>query len=296
MPAGLVDQATWESEQYSIPVGVHRGNGFWYNKSVMEENGIEVGDTMSVDEFFAAADTLKAAGIPALALGNSEGFPGAQTFESTLLGVVGPDTYNALFKGEAAWDDQGVREAAEIYARMLDYVNEDFSALAWSDAINVVIEGNAGFNSMGDWAYGEVLAKDAQDNIGWVSHPGTAGSFVLVVDSFTLPVGAPHPENARNWLITLGSKEAQEAFNPLKGSIPARTDANRDLFSPYHQWAMDSFGSDALVPSCAHGQASSPAFQQALYDASTAFVTDKDVDTYLSMLVDAAAMDAEATA
>jgi glucose/mannose transport system substrate-binding protein len=296
MPAGLVDQATWESEQYSIPVGVHRGNGFWYNKSVMEENGIEVGDTMSVDEFFAAADTLKAAGIPALALGNSEGFPGAQTFESTLLGVVGPETYNALFRGETPWDDQGVREAAEIYARMLDYVNEDFSALAWSDAINVVIEGNAGFNSMGDWAYGEVLAKDAQDNIGWVSHPGTAGSFVLVVDSFTLPVGAPHPENARNWLITLGSKEAQEAFNPLKGSIPARTDANRDLFSPYHQWAMDSFGSDALVPSCAHGQASSPAFQQALYDASTAFVTDKDVDTYLSMLVDAAAMDAEATA
>jgi glucose/mannose transport system substrate-binding protein len=295
IPADLVEQATWESEQYSIPVGVHRGNGFFYNKSIMDENGIEVGDTMSVDEFFTAADTLKAAGIPALALGNSEGFPGAQTFESTLLGVVGPETYNGLFRGEISWDDQGVREAAEIFARMLDYINEDFSALAWSDAINVVIEGRAGFNSMGDWAYGEVLAKDAQDNIGWVSHPGTAGSFVLVVDSFTLPVGASHPENARNWLITLGSKEAQEAFNPLKGSIPARTDANRELFSPYHQWAMDSFSRDALVPSCAHGQASSPAFQQALYDASTAFVTDKDVDTYLAMLVDAAAMDAEAT-
>ena len=43
---------------------------------------------------------------------------------------------------------------------------------------------------------------------------------------------------------------------------------------------MDSFANDALVPSCAHGQASSPAFQQAFYDASTAFVTDKDVDTY----------------
>jgi glucose/mannose transport system substrate-binding protein len=296
IPADLVEQATWESEQYSIPVGVHRGNGFFYNKSIMDENGIEVSDTMSVDEFFAAADTLKAAGIPALAFGNSEGFPGAQTFENTLLGVAGPETYNALFRGETPWDDPAAREAAETYARMLDYVNEDFSALTWSDAIALVIEGRAGFNSMGDWAYGEVLAKDAQDNIGWVSHPGSAGSFVLVVDSFTLPVGAPHPENARNWLITLGSKEAQEAFNPLKGSIPARTDANRDLFSPYHQWSMDSFSNDALVPSAAHSQASSPAFQQAFYDASTAFVTDKDVDTYLAMLADAAAMDAEATA
>ena len=295
IPADLIAQATWQSDQYSIPVGVHRGNGFWYNKSVMDDNGIEVGDTMSVDEFLAAADTLKAAGIPALAFSNSEGFQGAQTFENTLLGVVGPDTYKALFKGEAAWDDKGVKDAAGTFAKMLDYVNQDFSALTWSDAIALVIEGKAGFNSMGDWAYGEVLAKNAQDNIGWVSHPGSAGSFVLVVDSFTLPVGPPHPENAKNWLITLGSKEAQEAFNPLKGSIPARTDVNRDLFSPYHQWSMDSFTNDALVPSCAHGQASSPAFQQAFYDATTAFVTDKDVDTYLSLLVDAAAMDEETT-
>jgi glucose/mannose transport system substrate-binding protein len=296
MPEGLVEQATWESEQYSIPVGVHRGNGFWYNKQVMADNGIEVADTMSVDEFFTAADTLKAAGIPALALAMKDTFPGAQTFENTLLGVVGPETYNALFRGEAPWDDQGVRDAADTYARMLDYVNEDFSALSWDQAFALIIEGKAGFNSMGDWAYGEVVAKNAQDNIGWVSHPGTNGSFVLVVDSFTLPVGAPNAENARNWLTILGSKEAQEAFNPLKGSIPARTDVNRDIFSPYHQWSMDSFANDALVPSCAHGQASSPAFKQAFYDASTAFVTDKDVDTYVSMLVDAAAMDAEATA
>ena len=59
---------------------------------------------------------------------------------------------------------------------------------------------------MGDWAYGEVLDKNAQDDIGWVSHPGTDGSVVLVVDSFTLPKGAPDAENAKNWLIVLGSK------------------------------------------------------------------------------------------
>ena len=296
MPEGLVEQATWESEQYSIPVGVHRGNGFWYNRQVMADNGIEVGDTMSIEEFMIAADTLQAAGIPALALAMKDTFPGAQLFENTLLGVAGPETYNALFRGETAWDDQAVRDAADATAAMLDYVNEDFSALTWDQAVALMIEGGAGFNSMGDWAYGEVVARDAQDNIGWVSHPGTAGSFVLVVDSFTLPVGAPNPENARNWLTVLGSKEAQEAFNPLKGSIPPRTDANRELFSPYHQWSMDSFANDALVPSCAHGQASSPAFKQAFYDASTAFVTDKDVDSYIAMLSDAAAMDAEATA
>jgi glucose/mannose transport system substrate-binding protein len=295
MPEGLVEQATWESEQYSIPVGVHRGNGFWYNKQVMADNGIEVGDTMTAEEFLAAAETLQGAGIPALALAMKDTFAGAQTFENTLLGTVGPEMYNALFRGEASWDEQGVRDAAETYAAMLEFVNDDFSALTWDQATALVIEGRAGFNSMGDWAYGEVVAKDAVDNIGWVSHPGTAGSFVLVVDSFNLAMGAPHLENARNWLKVLGSKEAQEAFNPLKGSIPPRTDVNREIFSPYHQWSMDSFAKDALVPSCAHGQAASPAFQQAFYDASAAFVTDRDVDTYIMMLVDAAAMEAETT-
>ena len=192
MPAGLVEQATWESEQYSIPVGVHRGNGFWYNKQVMADNGIEVGDTMTVEEFMTAADTLQTAGIPALALAMKDTFPGAQLFENNLLGVAGPETYNALFRGEASWDDQAVRDAADTTAAMLNYVNEDFSALTWDQAAAVMIEGGAGFNSMGDWAYGEVVARNAQDNIGWVSHPGTAGSFVLVVDSFTLPVGAPN--------------------------------------------------------------------------------------------------------
>lgn len=296
MPEGLVNQATWESNRYSVPVGVHRGNGFFFNKQLLADNGVEVGDELTVDRFFEIAETLKAAGVTALALASKDTFPPAQTFENTLLGTVGPEKYDQLFRGEADWDDEGVRQAADTFAKMLDYVNEDHAALTWDQAMALVIEGKAAFNSMGDWAYGEVVAKDAEDAIGWVSHPGSQGSFMLVVDSFTLPIGAPHPENAKNWLRTIGSKDAQEAFNPLKGSIPARTDVDKEKFNAYGQWAMDDFASAALVPSCAHGQASSPAFQQAFYDAGLAFVTDRDVDTLILTLQDAAALDAEATA
>ncbi len=293
IPQTLIDQASQDSEQYSVPVGVHRGNGFWYNRQVLDDNGITVGETMTVEDFLAAAETLQAAGITPLSLATKDTFAAAQTFENTLLGVAGPEKYNQLFLGEVDWDDADVRTAAETYAQMLEFVNENHPSLTWDQATSMVLEGEAAFNSMGDWAYGEVVAKDAVENTGWVSHPGTNGSFVLVVDSFTLPVGAAHPENARNWLRVLGSKEAQEAFNPIKGSIPARTDINREIFSPYHQWSIDSFANDALVPSCAHGQASSPAFQQAFYDACLGFVSDKDVDTLILTLQDAAALDAE---
>lgn len=294
MPAALVEQASFEGEQYSVPVGVHRGNGFFYNKQVLADNGIEVGDTMTIEQFVEAADKLKAAGIVPMSLATKDTFAAAQTFENTLLAVAGPEKYRQLFAGEVGWDDESVRQAAETYAKMLSYINEDHAALTWDQAMAMVIEGKAAFNSMGDWAYGEVVAKDAVDNIGWVSHPGTDGSFVLVVDSFTLPKGAPHPENAKNWLKTLGTVEAQAAFNPLKGSIPARTDVPEDGFTDYGKWSMADFKVAELVPSSAHGQASSPAFQQAFYDANLAFVTDLDVDALIMALTDAAALDAEA--
>jgi len=289
MPAGLVEQVTVDGQQYAVPVGVHRGNGFWYNKQVMADNGVEVGETMSIDEFIAAADKLKAAGIPAFAVGDKDGFVVPQNFENTLAATVGADSYRSLFAGDMAWDDQGVKDAMTTLGKMLDYQNDDHSALTWDGATALVIEGKAGFNSMGDWAYGEVVKKNAQETVGWVSVPGTAGTFILVVDCFTLPKNAPNAENATAWLQVIGTKAAQEAFNPLKGSIPARTDVDVAKFSDYHQWSIASFSADTLIGSVAHGSAATPQFQQALYDAANSFAVDRDVDIFAQALVDAQA-------
>jgi glucose/mannose transport system substrate-binding protein len=142
---------------------------------------------------------------------------------------------------------------------------------------------------MGDWLYGDAIAKEQQDNIGWVNHPGTGGSFVAVIDGFTMPVGAPHPVNAKNWLIAVGSAEAQAAFAPFKGAIPARSDADASQFNEYMQWSAAAFGGDSVVPSLAHGGAASPQFQQTVNDAITLFVVDLDVATFQDALVAAGA-------
>lgn len=291
MPQGLIDTMTQDGEIYAVLAGVHRGNGFWYNKTLLDANGITVGETMSVEEFIAAADTLKAAGIPALCVGDSGIWATAQLFENTLLGTVGPENWMKLFAGEMAWDDDLVKQAMATYSTMLDYQNEDHSSLSWDQAVAALMDGKCAFNSMGDWAYGEFVKAGLVDNedFGWVSHPGTAGSFVIVADGFVLANGAPNPENTIEWLKTVGSLEAQEAFNPLKGSIPARTDVDRDKFGPYHNWSMDSFANDSLVPSVVHGSAAPALFQQALNDAVTVFVVDRDVDAFAAALVQAAA-------
>jgi glucose/mannose transport system substrate-binding protein len=290
VPQGLIDQMTRDGEIYSVLAGVHRGNGFWYNKPLLEENGITVGETLSVEEFLAAADTLQAAGIPALCVGDSGIWASAQLLENTLLGAVGPENYMALFNGGLAWDDPSVIAAVETYGAMLAYQNEDHASLSWDQAVDALMEGRCAFNSMGDWAYGEFVAAGMEDNVdfGWVSHPGTAGAFVIVADGFVLAEGAPHPESTREWLRSVGSIEAQEAFNPLKGSIPARTDVDREKFGPYHNWSMDSFAADALVPSLVHGSAAPAAFQQAFNDAVTLFVLDLDAEAFAASMVQAA--------
>jgi glucose/mannose transport system substrate-binding protein len=127
-----------------------------------------------------------------------------------------------------------------------------------------------------------------REDFGWVSHSGTSGALIIVADGFNLAKGAPHKEAALAWLKCIGSKEAQEAFNPLKGSIPARTDTDRSKFDGYHQWSMDSFAKDKLVASCVQGESAPAAFRQALNDAVTTFVVDKDVDSFANALVQAA--------
>src|SRR4029077_13525193 len=205
------------------------------------------------------------------------------------LGVVGPKGWVDLFDGSMQWDDPKVKEAMKIFAKMQDYLNPDHAALSWDQAIKELMEGKVAFSSMGDWADGEFLKaklKEKED-FGWVSHPGTDGSFIVVADGFTLPKRAPHKEAAMAWLKSIGSKEAQEAFNPLKGSIPARTDVDRSKFDGYHQWSMTEFARDKLLPSCVHGEAAPAPFQTALNNTIMSFMVDKNVDNFDSALVQA---------
>src|SRR4029077_17016292 len=92
----VVNLMTKDRKIYAVLAGIHRGNVLWYNTKLLKMNGIKVGDQMSFDQFFAACDKLKAAGIPALGVGDSGIWASAQLFENTLLGVVGPKGWTSL--------------------------------------------------------------------------------------------------------------------------------------------------------------------------------------------------------
>lgn len=291
IPKTLVNMVTRDGKTYAVLTGVHHGNVLWYNKKLLDQNGITIGDKMTFDEFFAACDKLKAAGISALGVGDSGIWASAQLFENTLLGVVGPQGWADLFSGKMKWNDPQVKQALGYFARMQEYLNPDHATLSWDQAVQELMAGKVAFTSMGDWADGEFIKaglKEKED-FGWVNHPGTDGSFIVVADGFTLAKGAPHKDAAMAWLKSIGSKEAQEVFSPLKGSIPVRTDVDKSKFDGYHQWSMTEFAKDALLPSCVHGEAAPAVFQEALNAAITAFLSDRNAGNFTDSLMQAAA-------
>jgi glucose/mannose transport system substrate-binding protein len=228
------------------------------------------------EEFAAAAETLKAAGIIPLAMGTAEGFEALHTLEDILAGTCGADKYRGLWDGSTPWTDECVTSALENFQMMLSYANTDHPALTWSEAAQQLVDGKAAMHIMGDWTDGWFTSK-GYTGYGWAPTPGTDGIFVALSDSFSLPAEAPNPENAQNWLKVCGSLEGQEAFNPQKGSICARTDCDPALFNEYLQSAAEDWAVDAIVPSVAHGAAAYLSWQADMNDAVILFLTSGDV-------------------
>ncbi|HKZ69713.1 MAG TPA: extracellular solute-binding protein, partial [Anaerolineales bacterium] len=293
-PQGVLDIVSFDGHPWSVPVNIHRSNVLWYNKTVFAENGIEQAPA-TWDEFIATAEILKANGITPLALGDNGPWAAAHLFENVLASTLGPDKYKGLWTGDTAWNDPGVTEALNTMRNVMSYVNEDHAALTWDGANQLVIDGKAAMTIMGDWTDGDYVAKGFTD-YGWAPVPGTDGLYMALSDTFGLPKGAPHPELTKEFLGVLGSKEGQETFNKLKGSICARTDCDYSSFDAYLQSSAADWQTDTILPSVVHGAAASEGWASAYIDAVGAFVTSRDVPGAQAALIQAAADATQTTA
>lgn len=289
-PRQLIDQISVQGQIYSVPVNIHRSNVLWYNPSVLKEAGVD-GVPATIDEF--VADLKKVDGIGKIPLSIGSQWTVVHLLESVLLGSLGTDAYNRLWTRNADWSSAEVAKALENFKTILSYAGppqED-----WQPAAKQVADGEAAFNIMGDWAYGYFrnppeggLGKEPHKDFDWAASPGTDGTFMWLSDSFTLPKGAPNRNGAIAWLEVAASKEGQDAFNPLKGSIPARTDADRSLYQDYLSWSLEEWSKGKLAGSIQHGVVANDAWRTAIDDAVGQFLQDKDVAELRRALVAAA--------
>jgi glucose/mannose transport system substrate-binding protein len=261
-----------------VPVNIHRANLIWYVPKTLAALGI-AGPPKSWKEFLTQAQTIKAKGKTALAIGPA--WTQKHLLETVLLGELGPDKYTGLWNGKTDWKSAEVTAALGTFNKVLAASDIKSSAADWQPAADRVIDGTAVYTVMGDWLDGywgraKKLAFKADYDV--AATPGSAGIYDFLSDSFTLPVGAKHHDAAEKWLIECGSVQGQDLFNPQKGSVPARTDADKSKYQNYLASALKDWQDPAtkIVGSLAHGVVANNALGAEIDTALGIFVENHD--------------------
>ena len=295
LPASIAGHMKCEGTWCAAPVNVHRVDWIWANADVLEANGIAMPTTW--DEFNVAAEKLQAAGIIPLAHGG-QAWQDATVFEAVALGVLGAEGFRKAFV-DLDMDTLKSDEMKAVFDQMRTmrgYVDDNFSGRDWNLATAMVMNGEAAFQIMGDWAKGEFMAagKVPGEDFLCASVPGDG--FLYNVDSFAMFTVDGDDKKAGQDLLAelIVGQNFQKVFNLNKGSIPARTDVSLEEFdSCAHLSAKDmteSSDNGSLLPSYAHGMALRGAQAGAITDVVTAhFNSDMSSDEAVNMLADAVA-------
>ncbi|CAH0524013.1 putative sugar-binding periplasmic protein [Allocatenococcus thiocycli] len=285
LPSVVTKVMKYKDEYVAVPVNVHRVNWLWANPEVLKKSGVELPTTL--DEFFAAADKIKAAGFIPLAHGGQP-WQDATVFEAVALDVLGSEDYNKAFV-DLDMDVLSGDKMVEVFTKFKkihDYIDANSPGRDWNVATSMVINGEAAMQIMGDWAKGEFTAAGKVPGKDYICAPapGTDGQFTFNIDSFAFfELSNEENKKAQQDLArTILTKEFQEVFNLNKGSIPVRLDMDMAKFDQCALDSMETFKASAqsgdLVPSMAHGLSTTSYAQGAIYDVVTNFFNDDNAD------------------
>jgi glucose/mannose transport system substrate-binding protein len=275
VPEAIQDFSKYDGHWVAAPVNVHSTNWVWANKAILDELGIAVPTTW--DELVAAMQKVKDSGKVAVAHGGQP-WQDATIFDAVLMSTAGPEFYKQTMI-DLDTEALGSEQMVEVFDRMTvvrGFVDDNFSGRDWNLASAMVINGEAAFQFMGDWAKGEFLnaGKVPDQDFLCFRFPGTQEQVTFNTDQFAVFAqgGEVKPEQAA-LAEAIMSPEFQQAFNKVKGSVPARTDVSVADFDACGQKAYEELKAAAssgnLMGSMAHGHANPAAVKNAMYDVIT---------------------------
>ena len=294
VPEALQKFSKYDGQWVAAPVNVHSTNWVWANKKILDDLGIA--QPTSWDELVAAMQKVKDSGKTAVAHGG-QAWQDATIFDAVVMATGGPEFYQKAFIDldvEALGSDT-MKEAFDRMTVIRSFVDDNFSGRDWNLASAMVINDEAAFQFMGDWAKGEFLnaGKKPGEDFLCFRFPGTQEQVTFNSDQFALFKQGDEPSAEQKALAkAIMSPSFQSAFNVVKGSVPARTDVPDTDFDACGKQGMKDLAaaseSGNLFGSMAHGHANPASVKNAMYDVITAqFNGEYDSATAVQELVSA---------
>ncbi|WCG84650.1 ABC transporter substrate-binding protein [Pectobacterium sp. A5351] len=227
----LLRTVKYKNSFYAIPIGEHRENVMFANKKVLAKYGEKVPETW--DEFNVLAEKMQKDGIIPVALGG-EDWQETQLFSSVIVGVGG----KALWKSAIEEHDAKAIQSPEMlkvfeqFRKIINFSDRNRAGRDWNVATQMVMDGKAAFQFIGDFAKGEFTARKLQPGVDFLcaTPPGNGREFVYMVDEAVIFKKDDPGILASQKIFSeqLLDPEVQQEFSIRKGSIPVTIDAKTD--------------------------------------------------------------------
>jgi raffinose/stachyose/melibiose transport system substrate-binding protein len=235
------------SATYCVPMAsvIH---GFIYNKEIFDELGLEEPTTET--EFFAALDTIKAAGITPLDITTKDAWT-TQTmgFNNMWPNFAGGEEARlGLIAGTMKMTDPGFVAALATVARWGEYLPEGHESIGYADAQQLFPLGGAAIYPSGSWEiplFNELADFEMGAFKPYTPDGATESS---ISDHVDIAVGmnskTAHPEEAKVFLEWLTTAEFAQAYSDNQPGFFSLSDHPVTLTDPlaaeFLSWREDS--------------------------------------------------------
>ena len=182
----------------------------YYNKAIFADNGIEVPATF--EDFLAACEKLKAAGVTPLANGIAANWDILECVLCSLVpNYITAEERVAYEKGEKKLNDETWVEIFTDFAKLVPYLPEAYASID-NDQANVMFGlGQSAMLIDGSWSYGTLSGDDYDIDVGFFPMPAPAGKaagFSLHPDfGIAGNAASAHLEEVKAFLEWLASPE-----------------------------------------------------------------------------------------
>jgi raffinose/stachyose/melibiose transport system substrate-binding protein len=173
---------TVDGEIYGVPVATSLV-GFFYNKAMFEQAGVDAEAIQTWSDLMAAVDALKAAGLTPLTVGGQEGWPQHFYFSYLSARIAGHEKLHAALRGEG----EGFTDPAfvEAFTKLKELADKEPFQDGWLASGASQSQGNFGNGKaamvlQGNWARSGQAnnsedGKGLEDDLGWMPFPAVEG-------------------------------------------------------------------------------------------------------------------------
>jgi raffinose/stachyose/melibiose transport system substrate-binding protein len=214
---------------YGVPFAIQTVHIF-YNKGLFAEHGLGIPTTW--EEFFNAAEKLKAAGVAPIA------WNFVDTWQTPALHeVFGNGTYGGgpfqdrLMAGETDFADPAYAASLKVLQDLVPYLPEGYTAMGYDEAFTLFTSGQAAMIPTGIWEVSRLRETATGIDIGLFAAPLAAGSTlpapvtVTYVDgSFGISNSSRHKEAALKLVNWMATAEFGQLWSDVMGQFSARPD------------------------------------------------------------------------